>query len=55
MVLAKKAMIVIELVKESEEIGNKELEREILAGLSRFPHVIPWMKKILKVEVVEEP
>jgi hypothetical protein len=53
--LAKKAIILIALVKESEEKENEELEREILAELSRLPYVIPWMKNVLKVEVVEEP
>jgi hypothetical protein len=53
--LAKKAIIVVALVKESEEKRNVELEREILEELSKAPHVIPWMKKVLKVEVVEEP
>jgi hypothetical protein len=52
--LAKKAIIVVALVDESEEKENGELEREILAELSRVPSVIPWMKKVLKVEVVEE-
>jgi hypothetical protein len=53
--LAKKAIIVVALVEESEEKRNVELEREILEELSKAPHVIPWMKKVLKVEVVEEP
>jgi hypothetical protein len=53
--LTKKAIIVIALVDESEEKENKELEREILAELSRVPSVIPWMKRVLKVEVVEKP
>jgi hypothetical protein len=53
--LAKKAIIVIALVNESEEKKNEELEREILAELPTAPSVIPWMKTVLKVEVVEEP
>ena len=53
--VAKKAIILVELVKESEEKGNAELEREIFMGLSKVPHVIPWMKKVVKVEVIEEP
>jgi len=53
--VTKKAIILVELVKESEEKGNAELEREIFVGLSKVPHVIPWMKKVVKVEVVEEP
>lgn len=53
--MAKKAIIIVGLVEESEEKRNVELEREILEELSKAPHVIPWMKKVLKVEVVEEP
>ena len=52
--VAKKAIIVVALVEKSKEKGNAELEREIFVELSRVPHVIPWMKKVLKVEVVEE-
>jgi hypothetical protein len=54
-ILIKKALIVVALVKESGEKKDAELEREILEELSKAPHVIPWMKKVLKVEVVEEP
>ena len=35
--VAKKAIILVELVKESEEKGNAELEREILEELSKAP------------------
>ena len=52
--MTKKAIIVIALVDESKEKENGELEREILAELSKAPHAIPWMKKVLKVEVVED-
>ena len=54
-VLAKKAIIIVALVEKSKEKGNAELEREIFVELSKVPHVIPWMKKVVKVEVVEEP
>jgi hypothetical protein len=40
-VLAKKAIIIVGLVEESEEKRNVELEREILEELSKAPHVIP--------------
>ncbi len=53
--MAKKAIIIVALVEKSKEKGNAELEREIFVELSKVPHVIPWMKKVLKVEVVEEP
>jgi len=53
MVLAKKAMIVITLVDESEEKSNRELEKEIFEELSKAPIRIPWMRQVLKVEVTE--
>ena len=53
--MAKKAIIIVALIKESKKVENAELEREIFVELSKVPHVIPWMKKVLKVEVVEEP
>jgi hypothetical protein len=52
--LAKKAIIVVALVEESEEKENEELEREIFEELSKAPHAIPWMKQMKNVEVVED-
>jgi hypothetical protein len=52
--LVKKAIIVIRLVDESGEKSNSELESEIFDELSKAPPRIPWMKKVLKVEVVED-
>jgi len=52
-VMAKKAVIVISLVKESAEKTNDEIEKEILQDLSRHPAKIPWMKKVEKVTVTE--
>ncbi len=49
--MAKKAIIVIKLVEESNEKSNKELEREILHQLSKSPAKIPWMKSVEKVTV----
>jgi hypothetical protein len=51
--MPKKAIILISLVNESREKGNRELEMEILNELSKYPSRIPWMKRVLKVEVVE--
>lgn len=48
----KKATITIKLVPESKTKSNKELEKEILEELSKAPPKIPWMKQVLKVEVV---
>lgn len=51
--MAKKAVIVISLVKESAEKTNEEIEREILKELSELPAKIPWMDKVEKVTVTE--
>jgi len=50
----KKAIIVISLVKESEEKPNKEIEREILRALTERVPTIPWLENIDKVTVIEE-
>lgn len=52
--MSKKAIIIIALVDESGEKSNRELEREILMKLSKVPHVIPWMRQVLKVEVIDD-
>lgn len=51
--MAKKAVIVVTLVDESEEKTNEELEKEIFYELSKAPLVIPWMKQLEKVEIIE--
>lgn len=53
-ILPKRAIIVVTLVKESEKKDKNELEEEILAELSKIPHVIPWMERVLRVEVVDQ-
>lgn len=47
----KKAVITIRLVKESEEMSNKEIEEEILKELDALR--IPWMDKVEKVAILE--
>ena len=49
----KKAVIIISLVKESAEMSNREIEKEITQELSKHPPTIPWLKKIEKVTVTE--
>jgi len=44
---------VITLVEESKERSERELEQEIFDALSKASAKIPWMKQVLKVEVVE--
>jgi len=51
--MAKKAIIVITLVDESGERSNEELEREIFSWLDEGLATIPWMKRVVKVEVVD--
>ena len=52
--MAKRAIIVISLVKESEGKSNNELEKEIFRALSTPPPKIPWMKNVEKVTVIEK-
>jgi len=51
--MVKKAVIVISLLKESNEKSNGEIERDIFKELSRLPAKIPWMKEVEKVTVTE--
>jgi len=49
----KKAIIVIALVKESNNVVNKKVEKEIFDDLSKNPPYIPWFRKVEKVTVIE--
>src|SRR3989304_1492426 len=49
--MAKKAVIVISLIEESERIANENIEKEILNEFSEDPTQVPWMKGIEKVTV----
>ena len=49
----KKAIIVIALVKESNNVGNKKVEKEILDDLSKSLPCIPWFRKVENVTVIE--
>ena len=51
--MSKKALILVSLGKESIEIPNEEIEKEILKELQKFPLVIPWVQKVLMVRVTE--
>jgi len=44
--MPKKAIIIVELVAESSEVSNSQIENEILAESQ-----IPWCAKINKVEI----
>jgi len=49
----KKVTLVIQLVEESAEKTNVEIEKEILDELSAEPK-IPWFESVEKITVVEE-
>ncbi|MEM3627626.1 MAG: hypothetical protein QXZ25_06335 [Candidatus Bathyarchaeia archaeon] len=51
--MPKKAIITAVLVDESRGKSNRDLETEIFSELSKYPSRIPWMKHVVKVEVVE--
>jgi len=50
----KKVIIVINLVEESAEKANEEIEKEIYQELSTDLPVIPWLESVEKVTVIEE-
>mgnify|MGYP001030016641 FL=1 len=50
----KKVIIVINLVEESIEKANEEIEKEIFQELSTDLPVIPWLERVEKVTVIEE-
>jgi len=50
----KKVIIVINLVEESVEKANEEIEKEIFQELSTDLPVIPWLESVEKVTVIEE-
>ncbi len=50
---AKKAVITIRLVSESEAKSNREIEKEIFESLSKSLPRIPWLAEVEKVTVKE--
>ena len=50
----KKVIIVINLVEESVEEANDEIEKEIWQELADDLPVIPWLQSVEKITVVEE-
>lgn len=50
----KKVVIVINLVEESIETTNEEIEKEILQELTDDMPIIPWLQNVEKVTVIEE-
>lgn len=52
--MAKKAKIFLSLVKESNEMSNDEIATEIFEELLKFPQVLPWVEKVLIVNVTDD-
>jgi len=52
--MSKKVVIVINLVEESVETTNEEIEKEILQELTDDMPIIPWLANVEKVTVIEE-
>jgi len=50
----KKVIIIINLVEESVETTNEEIEKEILQELTDDMPIIPWLERVEKVTVIEE-
>jgi len=50
----KKVIIIINLVEESVDRPNEEIEREILHELTDDMPIIPWLESVEKVSVIEE-
>jgi len=50
----KKVVIVINLVEESVEKANEEIEKEILQELTDDMPIIPWLATVEKVTVIED-
>jgi hypothetical protein len=53
-VTTKKVVIIINLVEESVEKANEEIEKEILQELTDDMPIIPWLQSVEKVTVIEE-
>ncbi len=50
----RKAIIVINLIEESLEKSDKEIEKEILEELKNDVLFAPWVESIEKVTVIDE-
>jgi len=51
--MVKKAVLVVQLVKESVERANEEIEKEIFEELCEGLPKIPWFAEVEKVTVIE--
>jgi hypothetical protein len=51
--MGKKAVIVVELIDESEEVDDCDIVVEIFKELNNSSIIIPWMKNVEKVTVLK--
>ena len=51
--MVKTAEILVALVNESDEKSNADIAREILVELQKIQHAIPWVEKVLIVNINE--
>ena len=51
--MVKTAEILVALVNESDEKSNADIAREILVELQKISQAIPWVEKVLIVNVNE--
>jgi hypothetical protein len=49
--MAKTAVIEISLVKESADVLNVNLEKELQEYLEQFPSKLPWQDEVKKVVI----
>ena len=49
--MAKTAVIEISLVKESADVLNVKLEKELQEYLEKFPSKLPWQDELKKVVI----
>ena len=51
----KRAIIIVNLIEESVENANEEIEKTILQELRNDLLIVPWVESIEKVTVIEKP
>jgi hypothetical protein len=49
--MAKTAVIEISLVKESADILNVNLEKELHEYLDKYPSKLPWQDEVKRIEI----
>jgi len=49
--LPKKALIIISLVEEANEVSDKDIQRELFECLEKYPPCLPFLKEIVAITV----